>query len=104
MHDILGLAFAITNALLAFVILCVVIWGIRYFKQGILVKTLRRAGLAAILLFFTFSADALVAVDVLPSNTDIDDALGVLFMLALLYLAYGFINDWRTLSVDVKQG
>jgi hypothetical protein len=89
---------------LAFVIICVVIWGMRYFKQGILVKTLRRASLAAILLFLTFSANALVAVDLLPSNTDIDDTLGVLFMLALLYLTYGFVNDWRTLSVDVKQG
>jgi hypothetical protein len=66
-------------------------------------KTLKRAGLAAILLFLTFSADSLVAADVVPSNTDIDDIRSVRFMLALLYLAYGFVNDWRTLNVDVKQ-
>jgi hypothetical protein len=102
-HDILGLILAMLNALLVLIMSCIVVWGVRYFKQGILIKTLKRTGLAAALLFLTFSADALVAADILPSNTDIDDLLGLLFMLALLYLAYGFVNDWRKLKTDIPR-
>jgi hypothetical protein len=41
----------------------------------------------------------LTATDMLPSNTPIDDFLGTFFMLSLIYLAYGFINDWKTMEI-----
>jgi len=53
-----------------------------------------------LLLFLYFLTESLVAVDILPSNTPIDDILGTLFMLSMIYLAYGFINDWKTLGLE----
>jgi methionine-rich copper-binding protein CopC len=58
-------------------------------------KTIRRLWIVAAILFVYFATQALVAFDYLPSTTPIDDVLGTLFMLALVYVAYGFLNDWK---------
>jgi hypothetical protein len=102
MHDPVGLLFASVNVGLSVLVLGMVAYGVSYFKSGLLVKTLRRARLLVALLFLYFLTIALTAIDVLPSNTPIDDVLGTLFMLSIIYLAYGFINDWKTLSLDVS--
>ena len=102
MHDPVGLLFASVNVGLSILVLGMTIYGVSYFKSGLLVKTLRRAWLLAILLFSYFLTQALVAMDLLPSETPIDDVLGTLFMLSMIYLAYGFINDWKTLQLDLS--
>lgn len=101
MHDFVGLLFAAVNVCLSVLILGIVAYGVNYFKGGVLVKTLRRARLAGALLFLYFLTQALVAMDILPSNTPVDDILGTFFMLSLIYLAYGFINDWMVLGFDL---
>lgn len=98
MHDLLGLAFASVNVLLSFLGFVLVLVGIRRFKTGLIAKTLKRSIPAGILLFLFFVTEALVAIDVLPSNTPIDDILGTLFMVGLLYVTYGFVNDWTHLD------
>lgn len=94
MHDLLGLAFASVNVLLSFLGFVLVLVGIRRFKTGLIVKTLKRSIPAGLLLFLFFVTEALVAIDVLPSNTPIDDVLGTIFVVGLLYVTYGFVNDW----------
>jgi len=98
MHDPVGLLFASVNVGLSILILGVVFYGVRYFKKGLLVKTLGRARLAGVLLFLYFLVESMTAVDILAANTPIDDVLGTLFMLSLIYMAYGYINDWKTLG------
>jgi branched-subunit amino acid transport protein AzlD len=98
MHDLLGLAFASANVLLSFLGFVLVLVGIRRFKTGLIVKTLKRSIPAGVFLFLFFATEALVAIDVLPSNTPIDDILGTLFMVGLLYVTYGFVNDWTHLD------
>lgn len=102
MHDPIGLAFASVNVLLSLLGFVVVLVGIKRFKTGLLVKTLKRATPVGILLFLFFVTQALVAIDGLPSNTPIDDALGTLFMVGLLYVTYGFVNDWTHMDSALK--
>jgi amino acid transporter len=98
LHDLIGLVFASVNVVFSFLGFALVAVGIRRFKTGLLVKTLKRAIPAGLLLFLFFVAEALIAVDFLPSNTPIDDVLGTLFMVGLLYVTYGFVNDWTKLG------
>jgi hypothetical protein len=98
MHDLVGLVFAFVNVCLSVLILGIVAYGVNYFKSGVLAKTLSRARIVGVLLFLYFLTQALIAVDVLPSITAVDDLLGTLFMLSFIYLAYGFVNDWKTLK------
>jgi hypothetical protein len=98
MHDPLGLLFASVNVGLTVLVLGMMAYGVNYFKRGLLVKTLKRACLLAVLMFLYFLTEAFVAVDIVPSNTPVDDILGTLFMLSMIYVAYGFINDWRSLA------
>jgi hypothetical protein len=98
MHDPVGLLFASVNFGLSILVLGMIAYGVNYFKKGLLVKTLSRARIMGALLFLYFLTQALAAIDVLPSNTPIDDVLGTLFMISMIYMAYGFINDWKTLA------
>lgn len=100
MHDPVGLFFTSVNVGLSILVLGMVAYGVNYFKSGLLAKTMRRARLVAILLLLYFSTQALITIDLLPSNTPIDDVLGTLFMLSLIYLAYNFINDWKALQLN----
>jgi hypothetical protein len=102
MHDLTGLVFASVNVVFSFLGFVLVVVGIRRFKTGLLVKTLKRAIPAGILLFLFFAAEALIAVDFLPSSTLIDDVLGTLFMVGLLYVTYGFVNDWSKIDSNRK--
>jgi len=102
MHDLIGLTFASANVIISIVGFFLIFVGIRRFKTGLLVKTLKRAVPAGLLLFLYFVTVALVAIDVLPSATPIDDVLGTLFMLALLYVTYGFMNDWTRMDSSLK--
>lgn len=103
MHDTVGLFFSSVNVGLSILVLGMVIYGLNYFQSGLLAKTMRRARLVAILFLLYFSTQALSAVDFLPSNSAIDDVLGTLFMLSMIYLAYNFINDWKRLQLDTPR-
>jgi len=103
MHDPVGLLFSSVNVGLSILVLGMAAYGVNYFKSGLLAKTMKRARLVAILLLLYFSTQALIAIDFLPSNTPIDDVLGTLFMLSMIYLAYNFINDWKTLQLDTPR-
>jgi hypothetical protein len=99
MHDPIGLTFALINLGLGFFTIVLVIRAVRYFKDGLMAKALKRAWVPAIAIALFFTVEALVAIDILLSNTPIDDILGTIFMLGLLYVARGFINDWKKLSI-----
>ena len=86
------------NVCLSILTMLLAIRGIRHFRTGLLVRTLKRAIPMAILLALYFSTVALIAINALPANTPIDDILGTLFMLSFLYLAYGFVHDWTHLE------
>jgi Na+/H+ antiporter NhaB len=98
MLDSIHVSLAVVNVGLSLLTLLFAIYGIRHFKTGLLVRTLKRAIPMAILLALYFSTVALVAMNALPANTPIDDILGTLFMLSFLYLAYGFVHDWTHLE------
>ena len=102
MHDPIGLAFASLNVLLSFLGFVLVLVGIRRFKTGLLVKTLKRAITPGILLFVFFVTEALIAIGSVPSDTPIDDILGTMFMVGLLYVTYGFVNDWTHMDSALK--
>lgn len=98
-HDPIGLAFAVINLGLGFFSIVLVFRAVRYFKDSLLAKALKRAWIPAIAIALFFLAEALAAIDVLPSSTPIDDILGTIFMLRLLYVTRGFINDWKELRI-----
>ena len=98
MNDPVGLFFSSMNVGLSILVLGMVAYGVNYFKSGLLAKTMKRVRLVAALLLLYFFTQALIAIDFLPSNTLIDDVLGTLVMLSLIYLAYNFINDWKSLD------
>jgi hypothetical protein len=100
MHDPIGLTFAVINLVLGFFTIILVFRAVKYFKSGLLVKTLRRAWVPAITIALFFLAEALAAIDLLPSSTPIDDILGTNFMLGMLYMVRGFINDWKKLRIE----
>src|SRR5271157_551140 len=100
MHDLIGLTFAIINLGLGFFTIALVFRAMQFFKTGLLMKTLKRAWVPAIAIGLYFLVVALVAVDVLPTSTSIDDILGTIFMLGLLYVARGFINDWKKFGIE----
>lgn len=102
MPDLVELSFACLNIALSLAGLVLVLIGIRRFKRGLLERTLKRAIPAGILLFLFFISEALVGLDILPVHSYVDDVLGTLFMLGLLYVAFGFINDWTRLGNDSK--
>jgi hypothetical protein len=103
MHDPVGLFFSSVNVALSILVLGMVAYGVNYFKSGLLAKTMSRARLVAILLLLYFSTQALIAIDFLPSNTPVDDVLGTLFMVSMIYLTYNFINDWKALQLDTPK-
>jgi hypothetical protein len=100
LHDLIGLTFAVINLGLGFFTIILVFKAVKYFKEGIIVRSLKRAWFPAIAITLFFLTEALVAIDFLPSNTPIDDILGTIFMLGLLYVARGFIKDWKELTVE----
>jgi hypothetical protein len=98
MADIVHIGFAMLNVVVALLILSWTIIGARYLKGGILVRTMRRLAYTSIFLVFHFLAIAMVAIGILPDTTLFDDVSGVLFMVALWYTTYSFVNDWKKLS------
>jgi len=92
------LAIASLNVVISLIGLVLILRGLRQFRGGILAKSLRRAIPVGVLLFLFFVTEALVAMEILPRDTPIDDILGTLFMLGLLYVTYGFEHDWTHLK------
>jgi len=60
----------------------------------LLVRALKRAILVGILLFLYFLTQIWIDLGILPPDTPIEGVLGTLFMLGLLFVVYGFVNDW----------
>ena len=98
MHDTLGLFFASLNVVLAILILVLDVWGIRRFTTRLVVKNLKRGLLVAILLFLYFLSVGLIAAGILPASSPVDDVLGTIFVISLVYVAYGYVGDWRKLQ------
>jgi hypothetical protein len=98
LHDLIGLTFAVINLGLGFLTIALIVGAVRYFKTGLLVKALKRTWIPAIAIALFFLAEALEAIEVLPSSTPIDDILGTIFMVGFLYVARGFISDWKKLG------
>jgi hypothetical protein len=88
---------AIVNAVLSIIGLGMCVWAVHYFKSGILVKTFRRGQIAAVLLLIHFVVLAAASMRIIP-HTGIDDIFGLAFMIALIYVTYGLINDWKHLG------
>ena len=95
--------FSSLNVGLSIVVLGLVAYGVNYFKSGLLAKTIKRARLVAVLLLLYFFTQTLIAIDFLPSNTLIDDVLATLAVLSLIYLAYNFIKDWKSLDTPGQE-
>ena len=98
MHEAFGLFFSSLNVVLATIILGLDVWGIRRFTTRLVVKNLKRGLLVAIVLFLYFLAVGLIAADILPPNSPVDDVLGTMLVLSLVYVAYGYVGDWRRLQ------
>ena len=99
MYDPVGFLFASVNVGLSILVLGIVAYGMNYFKEGLLAKTLSRARPAAVLLLLYFLTRALITMGLLLSNTYVDDVLGTLLVLSMIYLAYGYVNDWKNFQL-----
>jgi hypothetical protein len=100
MSDTVSIAFGVVNSALAFVGLLLTLYGRSYFKQGLMVKTLKRGTIVAIFLFSHFTIEALGDIGFIPPMPMLGYVLEFAFTLGLAYLAYGFIRDWQTLGAD----
>jgi uncharacterized membrane protein YozB (DUF420 family) len=102
MVDSLELGLAMLNVVLSGVGFLLIIAGIRWFETGLFVRALKRAIPAGLLLFLLFFTKAMVAMGALPSDSLIEDILGTLFMLGLLFVTYGLVNDWKQLKSELR--
>jgi hypothetical protein len=102
MYDPLGLLFATVNVLLSGFGFLLILIGIRRFATGLLVKALKRAIPVRILLFLYFLTQIWITMSLLPPDTPIEGILGTLFMVGLLYVAYGFVNDWTHADSSIR--
>ncbi len=93
----LSLILATANVVLSIGGLAVNLWAVHHFKSGVIIRTLRRGQIAAVLLLMHFASIALAAMGITP-YTGIEDISGFGFMLALAYVTYGFVNDWNHLE------
>jgi hypothetical protein len=91
MADIAWIFATSLDAIIAVAILFWIIRGTNYFQNGLLVRTLRRLGVVAVLLF-------LAVYGIRGITASIDYILGTFFMIGLWYTAYAFTNDWRKLN------
>ena len=98
MPDTISVVFSVINSVVSFLGLVTVIYGMRYFKEGLPVKSLRRGVLVTLLIFVHFMLDALGELGTVSSPPVIGHVLELAFTLALGYLAYGFIRDWQKIG------
>ncbi len=94
-HDLVS---STASIILALLILAWTIRGAKYFREGLLAKTMRWLAVVAVFLVLHFLAISMINAGVLPESTVLDDATGILFMLALWYTVYSFAKDWKNLE------
>ena len=90
------------NVLLAGLGFLLIVVGIRRFETGLLAKALKRGIPVGIIIFLYFLTQIWIALGFLPADTPIEGILGTLFMLGLLYVTYGFVNDWTHADASLK--
>lgn len=97
MPSAFSMMISIVNVLFAAAGLIMTVYGVCYFKSGLIAKTLKRGMLVGTLLLVHFLPTALATNGLVPF-TGIEDVTGLLFMASLVYLTYGFINDFKNLD------
>ena len=95
MIDPVTTGFAVVNTILAFAGIIMTFYGQYWFKEGLLVKTLRRGSVVATLLFFHFLLDTLRDASILAEPVFLSYILEFGFTIALGYLTFAFIRDWQ---------
>ena len=95
MSDPITAGFAVVNAILAFGGIIMTFYGQYWFKEGLLVKTLKRGPVAATLLFLHYLLDALGYTVFLAVPDLVSKIFEFGFTIALAYLTFAFIKDWQ---------
>ena len=90
------------NVLLSGFGFLLILVGIRRFETGLLVRALKRGIPVGIILFLYFLTQIWIAMGLLPPDTPMEGILGTLFMVGLLYVTYGFVNDWTHADATLK--
>jgi len=96
MIDPVTTGFAVVNTILAFGGIIMTFYGQYWFKEGLLVKTLKRGSVAATLLFLHYLLDALGYIGFLAVLDLVSKIFEFGFTIALAYLTFAFIRDWKT--------
>jgi hypothetical protein len=98
MADLVTLGFSVVDTILAFAGIVATLYGRYYFKEGLLVKTLSRGTVVVSSMFLHFLLETLGDAGILA----VPDIVGILlefgFTVALAYLMFAFIRDWKSLG------
>lgn len=96
--DSVAFGFAVTNTALAFAGIMATLYGKRYFKAGILVKTMMRGAIVALFLFAHFLSEMLSEIGIINPPPYLEYPLEFGFTLGLAYVTIGFIRDWQKMA------
>lgn len=93
MPNLTELSFALLNAGFSAAILGLVVRSLAHFRGRLLTRLLKVVFLTGAFLMLFFATEALIALEILPVHSSLDDILDTLFTLGLLYLVYGLIRE-----------
>jgi len=99
----LGLGLAALNVMLSGLGFLLILVGIRRFETGLLARALKRGIPVGILIFLYFLTQIWISMGLLPADTPMEGVLGTLFMIGLIYVTYGFVNDWTHADSTLKK-
>jgi hypothetical protein len=94
----LNAAFSITDTVIMFFGMVMVLYGQYYFKEGLLVKTLQRAFVVSVIILLHFFLGMLNDLSLVVVPSAAGNFLELAFTVGLVYLTYAFVNDWRNLG------
>ncbi len=98
MTDVLSSFFSIVNSAIMGCGIVVVLYGQYYFKEGLMVKTFRRALPVSIVLFIHFFLDMLSEFSILALPYIVGDFLEFIFTIGLAYVLYALVDDWKKIG------
>lgn len=98
MIDLVGVVFSVANTLILLGGVVLTLYGQYYFREGILVKTLKRGFVVTVIMFVHFFLNTLNELSILAVPGVVSDVLEFSFTVGLGYLAYAFIRDWKTIG------
>jgi hypothetical protein len=98
MMDPVGTSISAINTIIMFAGIIICLYGQLYFKEGILVKTARRAAVVSSILFLHFFLNTMRGYSLLTFPDIVGEFLEFCFTIGLVNMAYGYLHDWQKLG------